>query len=380
MTTETTRFEVIAEDSGSSARSGRLRTAHGTIETPVFMPVGTRGSVKGLTPSQLLETGSTVVLANTYHMYLRPGVDVVESLGGLGKFMSWPGPILTDSGGYQVFSLSTLNRIGEDGVEFASHIDGARIYLDPKIATEAQNRLGADIIMCFDECTPFPCDHDRLEKAVERTIRWAGKCKEAHKRPDQLLFGIVQGGIDLDLRRTCAAELVEMDFDGYSIGGLSVGEGHDHMIATARATAGYLPANKPRYLMGVGTPADIVAAVAAGVDMFDCVMPTRNGRNAFAFTEQGSVRLRNSVHVSDGAPIEEGCDCYCCQNFSRSAIRHFFNVREMLGPILVSIHNITFYQRLMSEIRRRIADNSFGDWALEYLRGNNQTKSQLADS
>ena len=360
-------FEVIYHDKGSSARRGRVETSSGIFDTPVFMPVGTRGTVKGVTPEQLMDAGAVVVLANTYHMLIRPGVDVVESLGGLHKLMAWDGPILTDSGGYQVFSLSELNRVGDDGVEFASHVDGAKMYIDAKIATEVQNRLGADIIMCFDECAPFPCEQSRLEKAVERTIRWAGQCRDAHDNRGQLLFGIVQGGIDLDLRGICANELVKLDFDGYAIGGLSVGEGHDNMIRTAEHTAGLLPADKPRYLMGVGMPSDIIAAVRTGIDMFDCVLPTRNGRNAFAFTKDGPIRLRNSVHIGDIGPIEEDCDCYCCKNFSRASLRHFFNVQEMLGPILVSIHNIRFYQRLMSEIRERIENGSFSEWAAERI-------------
>ena len=360
-------FELITRATKCSARRGRLTTAHGVIETPAFMPVGTRGAVKGLTPKQLEQTGSPILLANTYHMLLRPGVEALQALGGLHKLMGWKGPILTDSGGYQVFSLSTLNRIGDEGVEFASHIDGEKIYLDAKIATDAQNRLGADIIMCFDECAPFPCERDRLEKAVRRTIRWAGQCKETHHNAEQLLFGIVQGGIDLQLREFCAAELCGLDFDGYAIGGLSVGEGHDNMAKTAEYTAALLPDDKPRYLMGVGMPADIIAAVRAGVDMFDCVLPTRNGRNACAFTENGYLHLRNNVNINNTAPIEADCPCYCCRNFSRGALRHFFNVGEMLGPILVSIHNITLYQRLMSEIRQRIENDTFADWAEENI-------------
>ena len=363
------RFEVSHCDADCSARCGKLETAHGTVDTPVFMPVGTRGAVKGITPRQLEETGSKIILANTYHMMIRPGVEIVESLGGLGKLMAWDGPILTDSGGYQVFSLSSLNRIGDDGVEFASHIDGKKLYIDAKIATEVQNRLGADIIMCFDECTPFPCERDSLEKAVERTIRWAGQCKESHGNTEQLLFGIVQGGIDSQLRRFCAEELVKLDFDGYAIGGLSVGEGHENMIKTVGATTKFLPADKPRYLMGAGMPADIVAAVLKGVDMFDCVLPTRNGRNAFAFTENGPLRLRNNVHITDGGPIEKDCECYCCRNFSRAALRHFFNVGEMAGPILVSIHNISFYQRLMSRIREKIKEGVFYKWATSLVSG-----------
>ena len=360
-------FEVTHHVEDRPFRLGELKTAHGTIETPVFMPVGTRGTVKGLTPEQISQTGSTIILANTYHMMIRPGEDVVADLGDLHKLMCWDGPILTDSGGYQVFSLSTLNRIGEDGVEFASHVDGKKIYMDAKIATEVQNKLGADIIMCFDECAPYPCEQKQLEKAVERTIRWAAECKKAHCRDDQLLFGIVQGGIDLKLREYCAQELIKLDFDGYAIGGLSVGEGHDHMIRTTDHVAPLLPSDKPRYLMGVGMPEDIIAAVRSGIDMFDCVLPTRNGRNATAFTFNGVIKMRNAGHMRDTGPVEEGCPCYCCKNFSRGAIRHFFNVNEMLGPILVSIHNITFYQRLMAEIRKQIKNDTFAEWADETI-------------
>jgi queuine tRNA-ribosyltransferase len=356
-------FEVLHTDSRSAGRLGLLTTAHGEVETPVFMPVGTAGAVKGITPQQLQETGSEVVLANTYHLLLRPGVDVVEKLGGLHKFMAWDGPILTDSGGYQVFSLSPLTKIDDDGVEFASHVDGAKIYLNAEIATEIQNQLGADIITCFDECTPFPIETPQLQKAVDRTILWAKRAKQAHTNPNQMLFAIVQGGIDPELRTYCASELVETGFDGYAIGGLSVGEGHENMIKTVAHTAQLLPQDKPRYLMGVGTPADIIAAVKAGVDMFDCVLPTRNGRNAFAFTEQGPLRLRNNAHIKDSRPIEADCDCYCCRHFSRAALRHFFNSGEMLGPILLSLHNLTFYQRLMVRIRQAIKRNEFADRA-----------------
>jgi len=361
-------FEILSTDCCSAARLGLLTTAHGKVETPVFMPVGTAGAVKGITPQQLEETGSVLVLANTYHLLLRPGVETVEKLGGLHKLMAWNNPILTDSGGYQIFSLSPLARIDDDGVEFASHIDGATIYLNAEIATKIQNRLGADIITCFDQCTPFPCDDSQLKKAVKRTIHWAKLAKDAHANPDQLLFGIVQGGIDLPLRKHCACELVKLDFDGYAIGGLSVGEGHEDMIRTVSHTTRILPGDKPRYLMGVGTPADIIAAVKAGVDMFDCVLPTRNGRNAFAFTENGPLRLRNSVYTSNTSPIEASCDCYCCRNFSRAALRHFFNVGEMLGPVLVSLHNLRFYQRLMAKIRQILKENKFSDWAKEQLK------------
>jgi len=357
------KFEVLHTDPHSAARTGLLTTAHGKVETPVFMPVGTAGAVKGITPQQLKETGCVLVLANTYHLLLRPGVDTIEKLGGLHKFMAWNWPILTDSGGYQVFSLSPLTKIDDDGVEFASHIDGTKIYLNAEIATKIQNRLAGDIIMCLDQCTPFPVDEPQLKKAVERTILWAKRAKQAHTSHGQLLFAIVQGGINLDLRTCCASELVKIDFDGYAIGGLSVGEGHNDMIKTLTHTTQHLPQDKPRYLMGVGTPNDIIAAVRAGVDMFDCVLPTRNGRNAFAFTENGSLRLRNNAHINDTRPIEAACDCYCCKNFSRAALRHFFNSGEMLGPILVSLHNLTFYQRLMAQIRQALKKNEFANWA-----------------
>ncbi|MEJ5259537.1 MAG: tRNA guanosine(34) transglycosylase Tgt [Anaerohalosphaeraceae bacterium] len=360
-------FTVEAKDSQTAARCGQLRTEHGAVQTPAFMPVGTRGCVKGILPQQLRQTGAEIMLANTYHLLLRPGADVVESLGGLHRFSGWDGPILTDSGGYQIFSLSSLNRVDDDRVEFASHIDGSPVVLDAVIATQIQNRLGADIIMCFDECTPYPCPPDRLEKAVERTVRWAQWCRQAHQNPRQLLFGIVQGGTDLRLRRQCAEALVPMDFDGYAVGGLSVGEGHDALVQTTAFTAPLLPADRPRYLMGVGMPADIVAAVRAGIDMFDCVLPTRNGRNAFAFTENGPIRLRNSRWTQDSGPIEEDCPCPACQSFSKAAIRHFFNVGEMLGPILATLHNLTYYQRLMQTIRQRIRDGSFEAWSREFI-------------
>jgi len=359
-------FQILHADSRSAARLGLLTTAHGSLETPVFMPVATAGAVKGITPQQLQETGSELILANTYHLLLRPGVETVEKLGGLHKFMAWDRPILTDSGGYQVFSLNPLTKIDDDGVEFASHIDGAKIYLNAEIAAEIQNRLGADIITCFDQCTPFPIDTPQLKKAVDRTILWAKRAKRAHTNPNQLLFAIVQGGIDLELRTYCASELVKTGFDGYAIGGLSVGEGHEKMIKTVAHTANLLPQDKPRYLMGVGTPADIIAAVKAGVDMFDCVLPTRNGRNAFAFTDNGPLRLRNNAHTKDARPIEADCDCYCCRNFSRAALRHFFNSAEMLGPILVSLHNLTFYQRLMAGIRQAIKRSEFAGWAKRF--------------
>ncbi len=371
-------FDIKTADNGSSGRVGALRTGHGTVQTPAFMPVGTRGCVKGILPDQLRQTGAQIMLANTYHLLLRPGVEVVAAMGGLHRFTGWDGPILTDSGGFQVFSLSSLNRVDEDGVEFASHIDGSPFRLDAKTATGIQNRLGADIIMCFDECTPYPCEFQKVEQAVERTIRWAQQCREAHANPQQMLFGIVQGGVVQKLRSRCLEALIPMEFDGYAIGGLSVGEGHEAMIETVEYTAPQLPEGKPRYLMGVGMPADIVAAVRAGVDLFDCVLPTRNGRNAYAFTESGSIRLRNNALIGDPEPIERDCPCLACRKFSRSAIRHFFNVGEMLGPILATIHNLTYYQRLISQIHRRIGDGTFGDWSKEFIETHkNQEKSEF---
>jgi queuine tRNA-ribosyltransferase len=331
------------------------------------MPVGTAGAVKGITPRELEEVGSDIILANTYHLLLRPGAECVERLGGLHRLMGWKGPILTDSGGYQVFSLSSLTKIDDNGVEFASHVDGARVYLDAERATAIQNRLGADIIMCFDQCTPYPCDGAELGKAAVRTVEWAKRCRRAHGNAGQSLFGIVQGGTDLDLRSWCASELVKAGFDGYALGGLGVGEGHERMMCVVSHTIALLPEWGPRYLMGAGTPVDIIAAVRAGVDIFDCVLPTRNGRNAQVFTGEGSVRLRNSAYMDSGEPVEAGCDCYCCRNFTRGSLRHFFNVGEMLGPILASLHNLRFYQRLMGRIREAIEKDEFNDWAEEEL-------------
>jgi queuine tRNA-ribosyltransferase len=378
-------FELLTTDPNCAARRGVLTTAHGQVQTPAFMPVGTAGAVKGILPSQIEATGAQIILGNTYHLLLRPGVDVVEKLGGLHGLTGWNHPILTDSGGYQVFSLSSLTKIDDEGVEFASHLDGARIQLNAEIATEIQVRLGSDIIMCFDECTPYPVEEEKLHRAVTRTLEWAKRCKAAHNtlvkgeadpapigpmrpisptgRTNSLLFGIVQGGVDPELRRRCAERIVEIGFDGYAIGGLSVGEGHQAMAETVRQTVPHLPADAPHYLMGVGMPVDILAAVMAGVDMFDCVLPTRNGRNAFAFTRDGALRLRNSVHIDSREPVEAGCDCACCRDFTRGAIRHFFNSGEMLGPILLSIHNLRFYQRLMADIRGHIECGDFAAWA-----------------
>lgn len=345
------------------ARLGRVHTRHGVFDTPAFMPVGTQGTIKGVLPDHVAATGSQIILANTYHLMLRPGERVVADLGDLHAFMAWPGPILTDSGGFQVFSLADINKINDDGVTFKSHIDGSVVHLTPRRSIQVQNALGADIIMAFDECPPGNSPREYHEQAVERTLRWADECLSAHERSaDQALFGIVQGGVHEDIRSKCAARLVEMNFPGYALGGLAVGEGFEAMVKVLQFTAPLLPQNKPRYLMGVGFPRDIVQAVAAGVDMFDCVMPTRNGRNAYAFTASGPMRMRNSKYQRDTLPIEPGCDCYACRHFSRGAIRHYFFAGEMLGPVLVSVHNIRFYQRLMADIRRAIGDNRFAEF------------------
>lgn len=353
-------ISALKQDTDTHARLGRLSTPHGRVDTPVFMPVGTRGTVKGITPDQLLAAGTTMLLANTYHLALRPGSDVVAHLGGLHRFMGWDGPILTDSGGFQVFSLATLSNIDGDGVTFRSHLDGEIIRLTPETAVRIQEQLGADVAMVLDQCPPLPAEPAIIEQAVDRTIRWAAACRQAHQRPDQALFAIVQGGLDIDLRVRCLDALVQLDFPGYAIGGLSVGEPPEQTTAFLRDFAWRLPADRPRYLMGVGRPIDIIEAVAAGVDMFDCVMPTRNGRNSFAFTDAGCLRLRNARYKTDDRPLQEGCDCPACARFSRAYLRHLFLADEMLGPILVSLHNIAYYHRWMNRIREAIAAGAFG--------------------
>ena len=356
-------YELIAADAVTRGRLGRVTTPHGAFDTPAFMPVGTQGGLKGLLPGDVAATGAQCILANTYHLMLRPGEETVAALGDLHRFMAWPGPILTDSGGFQVFSLADLNKITDDGVTFKSHVDGAMHHLTPERSMGVQNALGADIIMMFDECPAADAPLSYHADAVGRTLRWAKRCAAAHARADaQALFGIVQGGQDRALRTQCAAELVAMDLPGYAVGGLAVGEGFDAMAAVLGYTCPLLPTNKPRYLMGVGFPRDIVMAVAAGIDMFDCVMPTRNGRNAYAFTAGGAIRLRNAKYARDAGPIEPGCDCIACTQFTCGAIRHYFFAGEMLGPILVSLHNVRFYQRLMRDVRDALRAGRFDDF------------------
>lgn len=350
-------FSLHHQHDSLPARTGEVVTPHGRFVTPAFMPVGTRGGIKGVTPEQLADTGSEIMLANTYHLYLRPGAEVVSELGGLQVFTGWQRPMLTDSGGYQVFSLAELNKITDGGVTFRSHIDGRLITLDPATSIATQNQLGADIIMAFDQCPPIPCPREEVAAAVDRTVRWARQSKDAHSRDDQWLFGIVQGGLDDDLRAGCAEALMEIGFDGYAIGGLSVGESHEEMIGVLHRVCPLLPQDRPRYLMGVGYAHDLYQAVRCGVDMFDCVLPTRNGRNGHAFTATGPLKLRNLQYRTADDPLESACDCYSCAHFSRGYLRHLFISGEMLGPILTSIHNLRFFQRLMARMRSLIERN-----------------------
>jgi queuine tRNA-ribosyltransferase len=365
------RFNLFATD--DRARRGRLVTPHGTIETPVFMPVGTQGTVKGLTPDQLRAVGTQILLGNTYHLTLRPGDELIAELGGLHRFMGWGGPILTDSGGFQIFSLAQIRKVTDAGVSFRSHIDGALLDLTPERAIRIQENLGSDIAMVLDECPSADAPEPVLREAMRRTVLWAEACRKVHARPNQALFAIVQGGTNLAWRKECAEPLLAMDFPGYALGGFSVGESADAMQAALPATADLLPADKPRYLMGVGRPEDLLAGVAAGIDMFDCVMPTRNGRNASAFTADGPIRLRNACHRRDSAPVESGCPCYTCANFSRAYLHHLFQADEMLGPTLLSLHNVAFYLRLMADARRAIEERRFAafqsTWLARWARG-----------
>jgi queuine tRNA-ribosyltransferase len=342
-----------------AARAGTLSTPHGDVPTPAFMPVGTQATVKGLTPEMVRGAGAHIILGNTYHLALRPGDEIISELGGLHRFMHWDGPILTDSGGFQVFSLASQVKITDHGAKFKSHIDGSPLELTPERAVEIQENLGSDIAMVLDECPPSDSSPDTMRRAVTRSIRWAERCQKHHSRRDQAQFAIVQGGVNLDLRAECARELVAMDFPGYALGGFSVGEAPEAMHAALPQCAACLPEHKPRYLMGVGRPQDLLAGVASGIDMFDCVMPTRNGRNALAFTADGSIRLRNAKHRRDAGPVESDCACYCCRNYSRAYLHHLFAADEMLGPTLLSLHNISFYLRLMADARRAIEEKRF---------------------
>ncbi len=367
-TAHAVRYELLHTDASSSARCGVLSTPHGELPLPTFMPVGTVGTVKGLTIDQVAATGAGIILGNTYHLALRPGAEVVAQLGGLHAFSGWEGPILTDSGGFQIFSLADRVKITEQGATFQSHIDGASLSLTPEESIAIQEQLGSDIAMQLDHVIALPADRDAIADAMLRSVRWAGRCQQAAQRGDQSIFAIVQGGLDAKLRQESAERLVELDFAGYAIGGLSVGEEPAEMYQCLEHTVPHLPADRPRYLMGVGRPQDLIEAIYRGVDMFDCVMPTRNGRNALAFTDEGPLRLRNECHKTDSRPLDEHCFCPACQR-SRGYLRHLFMAGEMLGPVLLSIHNLTYYQRLMVEAREAIAEDRFAAYRRQKLAG-----------
>ena len=355
-------FEVLKEDARTQARLGRLHTRHGVVETPVFMDVGTQGTVKALEPRDLVETKAQVVLGNTYHLMLRPGAEVIASAGGLHRFMRWDGPILTDSGGFQVFSLAKMRKLTEDGCLFNSHIDGHEFFLGPRESMAMQRVIGSDIAMVFDECLPYPCERERAEKSVEQTIRWAQRSKDEPHAEGQQVFGIVQGGVYDDLRRHCAEELVKIGFDGYAIGGVSVGEPEACMYQAVEASVPYLPKDRPRYVMGLGVMHQMAECVARGVDMFDCVIPTRIARHGTAITRHGNVAIKAAKWTFDQGPVEEGCDCYCCRNFTRSYVRHLIACDEILGLRLLTIHNVHALNRFMADMRAAIADGTFFDW------------------
>ena len=352
-------FEILKEDSRTQARRGRLTTAHGVVETPVFMDVGTLGTVKALEPRDLVELKSQVVLGNTYHLMLRPGPEVIAAAGGLHGFMRWDGPILTDSGGFQVFSLAKMRKFTEEGCHFRSHLDGHAFFLGPEESMAMQKTIGSDIAMVFDECLPYPCERDRAVASVERTIRWAKRSKDAPHADGQMVFGIVQGGVYDDIRRHCAEELVKIGFDGYAIGGVSVGEPEEMMYQAVEASVPYLPKDRPRYVMGLGVMHQMAECVARGVDMFDCVIPTRIARHGTAITRKGNVAIKAAKWAFDQGPVEEGCECYCCRNFTRSYVRHLLNCGEILGLRLLTIHNVWRLNEFMREMREAIANDTF---------------------
>ncbi len=362
-------FSLIKKETASSARLGRIVTPHGEIGTPVFMPVGTQATVKTLSPADLADIGAEIILGNTYHLFLRPGHELIRDFGGLQEFMGWKRPVLTDSGGFQVFSLADLRKITEEGVTFQSHIDGgAKHFITPEYAVEIQEALGADIIMAFDECIPFPATHDYARESLERTLRWAKRCRAAKKETGQALFGIVQGGMYPELRKHSAEALLEIGFEGYALGGLSVGETKPVMYEMIEASVPLLPQDKPRYLMGVGTPEDLVEGVDRGIDMFDCVMPTRNARNGTFFTSFGKVVIRNAQYERDKQPIDPECHCSTCRTFTRAYLRHLFNANEVLALRLGTIHNLFFYLQLMRNVRTSIEQGRFREFKREFLK------------
>jgi queuine tRNA-ribosyltransferase len=360
-------FELLKTDTQTKARLGRLTTAHGTVDTPVYMPVGTQASVKALDPRELIEMGTQIILGNTYHLNIRPGLDIIRAAGGLHRFMNWERPILTDSGGFQVFSLATIRKIKPHGVEFRSHLDGSPLFLGPKEAMEIQRTLGSDIAMVFDECPPHDAPAREQKLAVERTLRWARECREQPRADGQLVFGIVQGGSNAALREECAKALVAMDFDGYAIGGVSVGEPEPEMLKAIDLTVPFLPASKARYAMGLGTPAQMLELIARGVDMFDCVLPTRVARNGTAYTRQGAIGIKDGGYKADFRPIEEGCDCFACRNFTRAYLRHLLNVNEILGLRMLSVHNSHLFLKLMADARAHLAAGTFAEFYRDFI-------------
>jgi queuine tRNA-ribosyltransferase len=392
-------FELQATDKNTNARRGRLETAHGVIDTPAFMPVGTQGSIKGVSPRELRELKAQIILGNTYHLFVRPGIDVIKHFGGLHQFMNWDGPILTDSGGYQIFSLAKLRKISEEGVQFQNHVDGAPAFISPEIAMEIQAALGSDIAMVLDECPPYPCHYEYAARSAQLTTRWAKRCKEAHtvilsevegsrgsspmvsqrgsstplrsaqndREHSQLIFGIIQGATFADLRQSCAHAIVDLGFDGYAIGGVSVGEPEEEMFRAIEASQPALPKNKPRYAMGLGTPPQILELIARGMDMFDCVLPTRLARNGTAFTASGTLNLKNAEFTNDKGPIEENCRCPACREFSRGYIRHLIKAEEILGLRLITLHNLHFYLELMRRARKKIETGRFDEFRREFV-------------
>ncbi|HEY6839326.1 MAG TPA: tRNA guanosine(34) transglycosylase Tgt [Geobacteraceae bacterium] len=359
-------FKVITQDKATAARLGSLTTPHGVISTPIFMPVGTQATVKAMTPEELREIGALIILANTYHLYIRPGHELVARMGGLHEFMHWQGPILTDSGGFQVYSLGELRKISEDGVKFQSHLDGSYHFITPERAIAIQEALGGDIIMCFDECPPYPATFDYVRRSTELTGRWARRCKEAKRRPDQALFGIVQGGMFPELRARSAYELQEISFDGYALGGVSVGEEKELMHEIMASSAPLLPGDKPRYVMGIGAPEDLIEGINAGYDMFDCVMPTRNARNGMLFTSFGRLNIKGAAYAEDRSPVDPACGCYVCANYSRAYLRHLFRTGEILASRLNTYHNLYFYLSLMAGARQAIAEGRFSEFRREF--------------
>ncbi|RSK27995.1 tRNA guanosine(34) transglycosylase Tgt [Bacillus sp. HMF5848] len=362
------RYELIKTCKQTGARLGRVHTPHGTIETPVFMPVGTLATVKTMAPEELKDMGAEIILSNTYHLWLRPGHDIVKEAGGLHKFMNWDRPILTDSGGFQVFSLSEFRKIEEEGVHFRNHLNGDKLFLSPEKAMDIQNALGSDIMMAFDECPPYPAEFDYMKKSVERTSRWAERCVNAHQRPeDQGLFGIVQGGEYEELRKQSARDLISLDFPGYAIGGLSVGEPKDVMNRVLEFTTPWLPTDKPRYLMGVGSPDSLVDGAIRGVDMFDCVLPTRIARNGTVMTSIGRLNIKKAEYARDFSPLDENCSCYTCRNYSKAYIRHLIKTNEILGMRLTSYHNLHFLIKLMEQVRQAIREDRLGTFRDEFF-------------